>query len=130
MLSLALGLLVMRLGVGLLMVVHGAQKLFGMFGGYGLKGTAGFFESLGFKPGVLFVVLAGLAEVLGGLLLAAGLLTPLAGLLIAGTMAVAILTAHKGEKLIGGYELPLVYLVVGLGLALAGPGPWTLMSIL
>ena len=70
------GLLLIRLVIGLSFMAHGAQKLFGWFGGYGIKGTGGWFESMGMKPGALVALLAGLAEFGGGLLLALGLLTP------------------------------------------------------
>ena len=78
----ALGLLIIRLVIGLSFAAHGSQKVFGWFGGYGPKGTGGFFESIGIKPGVLMAVLAGLAEIAGGLLFAAGLWTPLGAALI------------------------------------------------
>ena len=71
------GLLLARLVFGLLMAAHGAQKLLGWFGGYGITGTAGFFEGLGFKPGRLFAVLASSAELASGVLMALGLLGPL-----------------------------------------------------
>jgi putative oxidoreductase len=72
------GILIARLIVGLAIAAHGAQKLFGWFGGHGLKGTAGFFESLGFRPGIFFALAAGLGELGGGLLTAAGFLGPVA----------------------------------------------------
>ena len=80
----SIGLLVIRLVIGLSFMAHGAQKLFGWFGGYGLKGTGGWMESLGLKPGVTMAFMAGLAELIGGLLFTLGLLTPLAGIMIAG----------------------------------------------
>ncbi|PFH91407.1 hypothetical protein COI44_01555 [Bacillus sp. AFS088145] len=70
----------------MLFIGHGAQKLFSWFGGYGLKGTGGWFESIGMKPGVTMALIAGLAEFIGGILFALGFLTPVAGILIAGTM--------------------------------------------
>ena len=76
------GLLVARVVLGVLMAAHGSQKLFGWFGGYGLNGTAGFFEALGFRPGRLFAATASVAEIAGGLLLAAGFLSPFASGLI------------------------------------------------
>ena len=81
--SIALGLLIIRLVVGLSFIAHGAQKLFGWFGGYGLKGTGGWMDSLGMKPGVLMALMAGLGEFVGGLLFAAGLFTPIGAGLIA-----------------------------------------------
>ena len=71
------GLLVARMVLGLLIAAHGAQKLFGWFGGYGLAGTGGFFEQLGFRPGRFFAATAGTTEVVGGLLVAFGLLGPI-----------------------------------------------------
>lgn len=124
-----LGLLIIRLVVGLLFVGHGAQKLFGWFGGYGLKGTGGWLESIGVKPGVLMALLAGLAEVAGGLLLAAGLWMPVAAALIVAVMLVAILTVHgkNGLWVTGnGIEYPLVLIAVAVGLALIGPGAYVL----
>ena len=89
-----LGLLVIRVVVGLLFVGHGTQKLFGWFGGHGLAGTGGFFDSLGMRPGKQHAFLAGFAEAGGGLLLALGLLTPLASAALIAVMVVAILTVH------------------------------------
>src|SRR5258705_1563308 len=91
----ALGLLILRLVVGLTMAAHGAQKLFGWFGGYGLTGTGGFLEKLGFFPGRRNALFAGLAEVAGGLLLALGLATPLAATLIISVMFVAVATVPR-----------------------------------
>ncbi len=90
----ALGLLILRLVVGLTMAAHGAQKLFGWFGGYGLQGTGGFLEQLGFVPGRRNALFAGLAELTGGLLLALGLATPFAATLIISVMFVAVATVH------------------------------------
>lgn len=128
-----LGLLIVRLVIGLLFVGHGAQKLFGMFGGHGIKGTGGFFESIGVKPGVTMALLAGLSEFAGGLLFAAGLLTPLAGILIIITMLVAIVKVHGANGLWAtenGYELNLVYIIIALGVALTGAGSYSLDAIL
>lgn len=114
-----------RLGVGVVMAAHGAQKLFGWFGGYGLQGTGQFFaENLGLQPGVLMAALAGGTEFVGGLLLVAGLLTRVAALGLAGTMAVAILTAHSGAFFAsnGGMEYPLTLLLASLSLAIGGGG--------
>ena len=88
------GLLLARMVFGLVMAAHGSQKLFGWFGGYGLAGTGGFFESLGFRPGRLFAAAAGASEMTGGLLLAAGLLGPLGPAMIIAIMIVAIATVH------------------------------------
>ncbi|MBS4214545.1 MULTISPECIES: DoxX family protein [Neobacillus] len=128
-----IGLLIIRLVIGLLFVGHGAQKLFGWFGGYGPKGTGGWFESIGIKPGVTMAILAGLAELFGGLLFALGLLTPLAGILIAGTMAMAIIKVHAPNGLwatANGYEFNLTLLAVAIGVALIGPGQYALDAFL
>ncbi len=117
-------LLILRVAIGALLVGHGTQKLFGWFGGHGLHGTGGFFESLGFRPGRRMAAVAGTSEVGGGLLLAAGLFTPLAGAAVIGTLLVAA-SVHFDKGLWntgGGYELPLVYAVVGAFVALGGPG--------
>ncbi len=87
----------LRVLIGALFVGHGTQKLFGWFGGHGIEGTGGFFESLGIKPGRHAAVLAGVSEAGGGLLLAAGKATPLAGAALTGTMAQAIQSVH-GDK--------------------------------
>ena len=89
-----IGLLVLRLAVGLTMAAHGGQKLFGWFGGYGLAGTGGFMESLGFRPGRIHAALAGSAELVGGLLIALGLLTPVGSALVLAVMVVAIGSVH------------------------------------
>ncbi|WP_318503343.1 DoxX family protein [Bacillus sp. T3] len=127
------GLLLIRLVIGVLFIGHGAQKLFGWFGGYGLKGTGGWFESIGMKPGVTVALFAGLSELIGGLLLALGLLTPLAGLIIAGTMVIAIVKVHGSNGLwstSNGYEYNLTLLAVAIGLALIGPGQYALDAFL
>jgi len=129
----SLGLLLIRLVIGLLFIGHGAQKLFGWFGGYGLKGTGGWFESIGMKPGVKFALLAGLTELIGGILFAAGLLTPLAGIMIAGTMIMAIAKVHGANGLwstSNGYEYNLTVLTVTIGIALIGPGQYALDTFL
>lgn len=128
-----LGLFVIRAVVGLLFVGHGAQKLFGSFGGYGVSGTGGYFESIGLRPGRQMAIAAGLAELLGGALLALGLMTPLAALLIISTMVTAIVTVHLGKGVwneSGGYELNLTYVAAVFALAAIGPGAWSLDAVL
>ncbi|MCM3666507.1 DoxX family protein [Mesobacillus subterraneus] len=128
-----IGLLIIRVVIGVLFVAHGAQKLFGWFGGYGLKGTGGWFDSIGMKPGVTMALIAGLAELTGGILFALGLLTPVAGLLIAGTMAIAIMKVHGPNGLwstSNGYEYNLTLLAVAIGIALIGPGHYSLDAFL
>ena len=123
------GFLIFRLVLGLAMSAHGAQKLFGWFGGYGPKGTGGFFESLGFRPGVLFTVVAGAGEVVGGLLTAIGLFGPIGPALIIVVMLVAIITVHWQQGFFAdskGIELPLLYMTGALALGVAGPGEYSL----
>jgi putative oxidoreductase len=130
---LASGLLLIRLVVGLLLVGHGAQKLFGWFGGYGPKGTGGWMESIGIKPGVFMAVAAGLMELLGGALFALGLLTPLAALLITVTMLGAIFKVHGPNGIwatANGYEYPLVLIAVAIGIALTGAGSYSIDALL
>ncbi len=128
-----IGLLIIRLVIGVLFIGHGAQKLFGWFGGYGVKGTGGWFESIGIKPGVTMALLAGLTELIGGILFALGLLTPLAGIMIAGTMVMAIVKVHGPNGVWStqnGYEYNLTLLAVAIGIALIGPGQYALDAFL
>ena len=127
-----LGLLLIRLVIGLLFVGHGAQKLFGWFGGYGLKGTGGWLESIGMRPGVLMAFLAGAGEVLGGLLFAAGVYTWIGAALITITMLVAIFTVHGRNGLwstSNGMEYNLVLIAAAIGVALTGPGAYVRFNI-
>jgi putative oxidoreductase len=124
-----IALLIARLVVGLTLAAHGAQKLFGWFGGYGLKGTGGFFEGLGFRPGVLFAAEAGLGELVGGLLTAAGLFAPFGPALLVVVMVVAIFAVHWEKGFFaqaGGLEYPLVIAASAVSLAFAGPGAYAL----
>jgi putative oxidoreductase len=128
-----LGLFLIHGTVGVLLAGHGAQKLFGWFGGHGIEGTGGFMESLDMRPGHRMAVAAGASEFFGGLLLALGLAMPLAAVLIASTMLVASLTAHAGKgpwASNGGWELPLTYAIVAIGLAFNGAGQWSLDNAL
>ncbi len=125
----ALGLFIARLVLGLGIAAHGAQKLFGWFGGYGVKGTGGFFEQLGFRPGHLFAVLAGLGEFAGGLLTAAGLFGALGPAFIIVVMLVAMGTMHRGHGFFtqnNGVELPLLYAIGALAFAFLGEVSYTL----
>jgi putative oxidoreductase len=123
--ELALPLLFVRLVIGLGFAAHGAQKLFGWFGGYGLAGTGGFLETLGFRPGRAFAAAAGFAEFAGGLLLAAGLFGPVGPALVISAMVVAIATVHLRNGFFAtsnGVELPLLYLLIAALYAFAGFG--------
>jgi putative oxidoreductase len=120
-----IGLLIMRIIVGVPLAAHGAQKLFGMFGGHGFGQTSGMFESMGFRPGKLLAALAGLGEIGGGLALALGLLTPLAAAVIVATMVVAVWGVHLKKGFFaqnGGYEYPLILGAVAAAIAFTGPG--------
>jgi putative oxidoreductase len=122
-----LGLLLVRLSVGGALFAHGAQKLFGWFGGGGIDGTAKAFDSIGFTPGKANAIAAGLGEAGGGALLALGLATPSAGAAVAGTMAVASST-HASNGFFagkGGLEFPAILGTVGASLALTGPGRYS-----
>ena len=122
------GILIVRVIIGLLFIGHGAQKLFGWFGGHGLKGTGGFFESIGMKPGFAMALLAGLAEVVGGLSFALGLLMPAGAALIAATMLVSIAKVHGRNGLWvtqNGYEYNLVLIAIAVGGALIGAGEYS-----
>src|SRR2546430_12210664 len=118
------GLLLLRVVVGGTMFGHGAQKLFGWFGGYGPKGTGGFFEQLGFRAPVAMAVAAGLAET-SGVLLAAGFVTPLAALAIAVVMFNAIWTVHRAKGFWnshGRLQFPLILATVAVAIAAIRPG--------
>lgn len=124
-----LALLVLRLVVGLLFVGHGAQKLFGVFGGGGLEGTAGMFDNIGLRPGWLHARAAGTAEFLGGLLIALGLFTPFAAAALVAVMTAAIITVHARNGIWNsnqGYEFNLVLIAAVFALAGIGAGSWSL----
>jgi putative oxidoreductase len=131
--SLSVGLLLIRLIAGTLLVAHGAQKLFGWFGGYGLAGTGGYLETLGYRPGRFFAAAAGLAEFSGGILLALGFLGPIASALIIPVMIVATVTVHWKNGVFAtsnGIELTLLYATIALAVALTGPGRYSLDAAL
>jgi putative oxidoreductase len=118
----------LRVGAGAIFAAHGAQKLFGWFGGYGLEGTAGWMTSIGLEPGLLMAAAAGSAEFIGGLLLIVGLMVRPAALVLAITMIVAIVTVHWENGLFmsnNGYEFGLALLVVSVGLIFRGAGSFS-----
>lgn len=119
------GLLLLRIVVGLLLVGHGAQKLFGWFGGGGLNGTAWYFRSVGYRPPRLMAGVAGAAELVGGAALAAGFMTPLAASAVIGTMLNAGVAVHRRNGLWAvdnGYEYPLVVATAAVTLSFTGAG--------
>jgi putative oxidoreductase len=113
------------------MAAHGAQKLFGWFGGYGLTGTAGFFEGLGFRPGRLFAAIAAATEIVSGVLVALGLLGPIGPALMVSVMVVA-LSVHWPNVFAqsNGIEVPLLYATAASSLALTGYGAYALDTAL
>lgn len=121
-----LGYPLIRFAAGIMLLPHGAQKLFGAFGGGGIQGTAGFFAKMGIEPAVPMVVMAGLTEFVGGLLLAIGFLTRPAALAVFVLMMVAVFKVHLGAGFFagkGGYEFALLWGLVALGCLLRGGGP-------
>ena len=119
------GTLALRLTAGVIFTAHGAQKLFGWFGGYGLEGTGQWMQSIGLAPGYLMALLAGAAEFFGGLALIVGLLVRPAAVSLVIAMLVAIFSVHIGKGLFvaqNGYEFALALLGVALALAVGGGG--------
>ena len=129
----SIGILILRLVVGLTLAAHGSQKLFGWFGGYGLTGTGGFLEQLGFVPGRRNALVAGLAETGAGVLLALGLATPVAAAVALSVMVVAGVSAHASKGFFahnGGYEYTLILGIAALSVAFTGPGALSLDAVL
>lgn len=124
---------ILRIPVGLILMAHGAQKLFAMFGGYGLEGTGQFMASLGLEPGYLMALLAGSAEFFGGAALVIGLLVRPASAVIAFTMLMAIITVHISNGLFmanNGYEYALTLLVVAVSLVFSGAGSYSVDKVI
>ena len=126
------GILIARLVIGLVMAAHGAQKAFGWFGGYGLSGTGMFFEKLGFRPGKMFAAAASYGELISGLLIALGFLGPIGPALMLSVMIVAAISVHWENGLFAtknGIEVPLLYAVFAVAIALTGPGSFSLDEV-
>jgi putative oxidoreductase len=121
--------LVVRIPLAIIFIGHGAQKLFGWFGGYGLGGTAQYMDSIGLSPGIVLASLAGGAEFFGGLALLLGLLVRPASVALAFTMLVAIFSVHISKGLFlsnGGFEYGLALLAVTVALVISGAGRFSL----
>lgn len=119
------GALALRIPVGVIFAAHGAQKLFGWFGGYGLEGTGQFFGSIGLNPGYLMALLAGLVEFFGGLALVLGVLVRPAAATLAFAMLIAVFAVHWSKGFFasnGGYEYALALLAASVALLLTGAG--------
>lgn len=119
------GTLALRIPAGVIFVAHGAQKLFGWFGGYGLEGTGQWMDSIGLSPGYLMALTAGAAEFFGGLALIVGLLVRPAAAVLAVAMIVAIFSVHIGNGLFAaknGYEFALALLAIAIALVASGGG--------
>jgi putative oxidoreductase len=120
-----LGLLILRVVMGLTLAAHGSQKLFGSFEGSGMSGTTGMFTKLGFRQPAAMALLAGSAEFFGGVLFAAGLLTPFAAIALIVVMLNAIITVHwqKGFFVTaGGFEYNLAVIAIATAVSAMGPG--------
>ena len=129
----ALGLLILRLAIGLILAAHGAQKLFGWWGGPGMAKWAQAVQRLRIRPAQPWAWVAALSEFGGGLLLATGLLSPLGSLAIIGAMLVAIATVHLAKGFWngkGGFEFNLSLIAGAAALAFTGPGPYSLDAAL
>jgi putative oxidoreductase len=128
----SIGVLFLRIVIGLVMAAHGTQKLFGWFGGYGLRGTGSFFEQLGFRPGTAFAAAASASEVASGILVAIGFLGPVGPALMISVMIVAAVTVHWEHGLFAGkngIEVPLLYAAAAFALALTGYGEFSLDAV-
>ncbi|CAD6365891.1 Putative oxidoreductase MhqP [Shewanella hafniensis] len=125
--------LALRIPIGIILIAHGAQKLFGWFGGYGLEGTGQWMASIGLTPGYLMALMAGSSEFFGGLFLLLGLLTRPTALVLSFTMVVAIFSVHIGNGLFlanNGYEFGLALLAATASLAISGAGKLSLDNLL
>jgi putative oxidoreductase len=128
-----LALLGLRLVVGLIFSAHGAQKLFGAFGGGGIGGTAGMFDQIGLRPGKHHAWVAGGAEFFGGLAIALGLVTPIAAAALIGVMTAAVITVHLKNGFFNtnqGFEFNLALVAALFALAGVGAGSWSLDNVL
>lgn len=129
----SLGLLALRVAFGGLLMGHGAQKLWGWYGGYGLEGTGKWMDSLDIKPGRFWANVAGWSEFGGGLMTALGLFHPLGPITSIAPMAIAMGKVHAGKPIWvteGGAELPVTKMAIATALTFTGPGIFALDSVL
>lgn len=129
----ASGAMALRIPVGIIFAAHGAQKLFGWFGGYGLEGTGQFFGSVGLNPGYLMALMAGAAEFFGGLALILGILVRPAAAALAFAMLIAIFAVHFGNGFFmdkGGYEYALALFAASVSLLFSGGGRFSVDRVL
>lgn len=129
----SLASLFLRIPIGVIFLAHGGQKLFGLFGGYGLEGTAKWMASIGLEPGYLMALMAGSAEFFGGIALILGLLVRPAALVLAVTMLVAIFSVHFSNGLFisnKGYEFALALFAASAALVFSGAGRFSLDGII
>lgn len=115
-------LLILRIVAGLLFARHGTQKLFGWFGGGGIKGTGAAFDSIGLRPGRAQAAAAGTSELTGGLLLASGLLTPVATMLVTATMTAAFISVNSRKPWDNDWDLSALYVATAFTVAGIGAG--------
>ena len=129
--AVSVGLLILRIVVGLAMSAHATQKLFGWFGGHGLNGTAGFFETIGFRPGRLFALVASVTELVSGLLIATGFLGPVGPALMLSVMIVAASVHLKNGFFAhsNGIEVPVLFAVAAVALAFTGFGLFSIDAL-
>ena len=125
--------LALRIPIGIIFMAHGAQKLFGWFGGHGLEGTGQWMASIGLGPGMLMAFLAGSGEFFGGLAILLGILTRPAAAVLSVTMLVAIFAVHFEHGLFmsnGGYEFGLALLAASVSLMMSGAGKLSIDQII
>lgn len=128
-----IGILILRVFVGLTVAAHGAQKLFGIFGGPGVSGNTQLVESHGFRPGRPYAYLLGIAECVGGALMAMGLFTPVAAAAVIGVMTAAVVAVHIRNGFFvtdNGFEYPFALAAAAVALAFTGPGPYSVDALL
>jgi putative oxidoreductase len=133
--ELDLGLLLVRVVIGVLMFAHGTQKLFAWFKGFGIEGTAGFFGSIGYRSGTTMAVIAGVTEAALGISLTLGLFVPAAAAALVGVMINVAVAGHGrngfwNHNPQAGWEFPMVLGTIGAAIGLTGPGDYSLDSYL